>query len=328
MKKLRGLVILGSALFLFGCGGGGTTTTTSNSGSNPDSTNGGPVGYITIKLSNNGPRTLNFAHYSTPTTTPVLPLADSLRVVIKNNALVPVTTQGFDDNGDPITNTTHVLKEVTRIVKDYDLTYDAVNGYAIVGGATVPVPPGDHYTVEVLSSDKVKDASNNVVGHTMLKYGNSGEFQVTGGATATPAITVTAIAPAITPPMSGILSLNPYTVSLTKPAEIRNTWYLEQSLSPITSLYLYNPADTAGNGTGITLTALFLANNTPTQQLYLQGLFFIDDSLLDSTEINDANKTWTKWTLNYPNPTHAPSDGNLYAGLNSLSDVISTVNGL
>src|SRR6266702_7417838 len=114
MKKLRDLVVLGSALLLFGCGGGGTTTTASNSGSNPGSTNGGPIGYITINLSNNGPRALNFVHYSTPTITPALPNADSLRVVIKNNDLVPVSSQGYDDNGDPITITTYVLKEVTR----------------------------------------------------------------------------------------------------------------------------------------------------------------------------------------------------------------------
>lgn len=284
MKKLRGLVLLGSALFLFGCGGGGTTTTSSYTGSTGGTTGTGGGGGGTTGAT--GTITINFVQPTTTTaansprllaTASAQPAANYVRVLIRN-----IST---DDVGT-------VMVNYSKIV-NVDLTTSATSA-----SATVPAGPG--YAVDVISAYSLDHGIHN----KMLKYGNVADVTVNPGVNSAIPITLQKI-----------------DTTLTVPAAVPTgtTYYLAVSklAFPLGTANYYRTATSAftdnafTTGTPITLANIFLTADTianatdPSIVHYFQAVFSIDSAFLDPAVATDVAANWTYY---YPDLTLTPAD--------------------
>jgi len=215
-------------------------------------------------------------------------LRDHFRVVVKQVAEVVVQ----DEEGNDFTITT----ELRRVVVDN----------TIPGSVQIAVPPGDGYTAEVLTYQQVLPINN------MLEYGKSTVFSVVSGQNTAVAMTLTPVFEYITMTApDNVVSGLTYNVATVKTVPLRLQYFLSQAASttawPI-------PAFVAGYGSleGVQRTSGNVTLIAPVvgtaQNLYLQGQFFIDDSLLSDAERKLATPpTWTNWRINCPDPAYTES---------------------
>lgn len=294
MKKFACLCI-GILLFgIMGCGGGGGTTTTAIApgGDGGGGTGGGgetftgPVGFITVSiLSPSGPTTK--VPLSTGGQTAINSLRDHFRVVVKQVADFTY----LDEENNPFT----VRTEVRRIVLDN----------TIPGTLQIAVPPGidNDYTVEVLTYQQ-----NGLTYKKLLQYGKSAPFSVRSGVTTPVELTLIPIAQYITMTApSNVVSGFAYNISIDKTVPLRSQYYLSQtdniSAWPISDFVAgYGPTGTQRTSGSVSFTAPTVAAQS---NLYLQGQFFIDDSLLSAQELLPATPpTWSNWRINCPDPAY------------------------
>lgn len=300
MKKVFFLLMV--ALLVIGCGGGGETTTSSSgipggdTGGNTGGNGGtitGPVGYITVTLPEGvkGPSTLVAVRDGAPT---FQALRNAFRVVAKRSDIV----NGIDEEGNPYS----VRVESLRVVQDSPA----------VGTVRIAVPAGAGYTVEVLTYD------NSATLKHMLEYGITAPFDVVPGANLPQDLKLYAVSTFITMTVQDAVTRASvdnltagfaYNVNVVKTVPLREKFYLTQtdntSLWPIDSFVVGYGTD---NGVHM-LTALNVSFTAPnpgvTSNLYLQGQFFIDDSLLsDSERIPKTPPTWSNWRIDCPDPAY------------------------
>lgn len=264
MNKLRGLVVLGSALFLFGCGGGGTTTTSSNiggGGSNPTAVSN--PGYVTINFSQAPKSNQVIKAASSPT----LPTANWVRVVIRNFGTY------VDENDNTITYTTY------KDVEDFDLSATT--------SATIPIPQANGYRIDVISY--YKTANNNA----LLKLGSQVDVNITAGITTSVTINMALINAQIALP-SSIISGTPYSATVTTGGFPLTGGNLRVSSSAIVDA----PAYSSTIFGALTQTGASLPVGSVSITQYFQGIFFLDAACLKATD------SQTLWTYYYPNPSY------------------------
>ena len=300
MKKVFYLLIV--ALLMVGCGGGGETTTSSsgipggdtggNTGGNGDTLTG-PVGYITVTLPEGvkGPSTLVAVRDGAPT----LPsLRNAFRVVAKRSDIV----NRIDEEGNPYS----VLVEILRVVRDSPSS----------GTVSIAVPAGAGYTVEVLTYD------NSATLKRMLEYGRTAPFDVVPGDNPEKDLRLYPVSTFITMTVQDNVSRAAvdnvtagfaYNVNVVKTVPLRQKFYLTQTANagpwPIDSFVVGYDIDlgvhvlTASN---VSFAAPIVVTDS---NLYLQGQFFIDDSLLsDSERIPRTPPTWSNWRIDCPDPAY------------------------
>lgn len=288
MKKA--LILSLVALLMVGCGGGGGTTTTSSDIPGGDTGGGGgtptgPVGYITVSFPGPSAPETRVPVASGGLTT-IAGLRDHFRIVVKQVAEVVAQ----DEEGNPYTITT----ELQRIVVDN----------TIPGSVQVAVRPGDGYTAEVLTYHQVLPINN------MLEYGKSIVFSVVSGQNTAVAMTLTPVSEYITMTApNDVVSGLTYNVATVKTVPLRPEYFLSQAAStsawPIPDFVAGYGAGTLRTSGNVTLTAPVVGT---AQNLYLQGQFFIDDSLLKDTERKTATPpTWSNWRINCPDPAYTES---------------------
>ena len=297
MKKALLLSLV--ALLMVGCGGGGGTTTSSNGIPGGDTGGGGgtptgPVGYITVVLpeGTKGPATLVPVRSGAPS---FQSLRNMFRVVVKRMDVVP----SEDEEGNPIT----INVEAFRVVKD-SLSTEAV---------TIAVPAGSGYVVEVLTYNL---PSGGTV-RSMLEYGKTAAFDVVPGDNPGQPLTLTPVSTFITmtiqdnvtrAAVTNVTSGFPYNVNLVKTVPLRQKYYLGQTANaaswPIASFVVGYDTDLGVH----MLTASNVSFTAPTvvetSNLYLQGQFFIDDSLLSAQERVTNPPVWPNWRINCPDPAY------------------------
>jgi hypothetical protein len=289
MKKLFGLSILMliTALLLFGCSGG-------NGGNDAN-----PAGYSSVDPEGgNGPTAstgfllINFVHGQTPVKAPpsrtaTLPAPDKIRVVVRNGISSTIVTTDYDAEGEPISSSTTV----------WATTYKQIADIAVPGSASIPVDHGTGYLVDIIS---YQSGARNVI----LKYGNARNINIVSGQSTTVFVTLNPIDTTITAPAS-VDSGTAYTVAVNN-----NVFPLRRdtkNLRVSTGAAISDLFDYSGSLISFQLQAPILGWTDTPVSIYYQGLFFIDDELLDPVK-NPATDVWSKWAYYYPNPTFPQPD--------------------
>jgi hypothetical protein len=296
MKKICGLLImlLMSALFMFGCNGGGNNTTNqanpsggnTGGGDNPTA-DGGNNTTADVTPANAGYLVINFDEGQThmKAAGSSLPTPDKVRVVVRQRSSSTVTTSETDGQGDPIPGT-----ETSTTV--WTTTYKQIVDLVVPGSATIPVTQGTGYLVDIISYQA--GSSRNV----MLKYGNAQNIDIVSGQSTTVPIVLSPINATITTPAS-IDSGSAYMATANN-----NVFPLrsdKKNLRVSTTGTISDLFDYSSSFTSFQVTAPILAPTDSPKTIYCQGLFFIDDELLDPVK-NPATDVWSKWTYYYPNP--------------------------
>jgi len=299
MKKV--IYLLLATMLMVGCSGGGGTTTSSTDipgGTTGGGTGGGggtftgPVGYITVTLPEGvkGPTTMVPVRSGAPT---FQSLRNMFRVVVKRMDVVDTT----DEEGNPIT----INVEAFRVVQD-SLSTQSV---------TIAVPAGTGYVVEVLTYN----LSGTI--RSMLEYGKTDPFNVVPGNNPGQPLTLAAVSTFITMTVQdnvtkvavdNVTTGFPYNVNVVKTVPLRQKFYLTQTANtttwPIASFVVGYDTNlgvnmlTASNVSFIALPVAVASN------LYLQGQFFIDDSLLSAQERVTNPPVWPNWRINWPDPAY------------------------
>jgi hypothetical protein len=272
-----------------GCGGGATTTSGIPGGGSGGEIGGGgevvtgPVGYITISMQPDGPAPN--VPLATGGQATITGLRDHFRVVVKQVLDVEI----IDEENNPYI----VRTELRRIVQDN----------TIPGSVQIAVPPGDGYTVELLTYDQAGSINN------MLQYGQSATFSIASGVNTLVPVTLNPVSQyvTITAP-DNVVTGFAYSVSIGKTVPLRSPYYLSQ-LDNTASWPI--PNFVAGYGTGIQRTATSVSFTAPAvtaqSNVYLQGQFFIDDSLLNASELAAGAAAWSNWRINCPDPAYTQS---------------------
>ena len=287
--KRSAFVFIGVMLFVFmGCGGGvgGTGTSGIPGGVGGGGTGGGgdvatgPVGYITVSMQPDGPEP-NVPLVAGGQAT-IRGLYTHFRVVVKQ----VVDVEYLDEENNRITVRTELRREVA----------DGARG----GTVSIGVPPGDGYTVELLTSAQAGSINN------MLEYGRSATFSLTSGETKSITLTLLPVSSFITiDAPDNVVTGYTYGVSINKTVPLRSQYYLSQTASTGPWPIIPNFVD----GTGIPSTATSVTFTAPpatlpSDNVYLQGQFFIDDSLLNASELVAGPAAWSNWRINCPNPVY------------------------
>jgi len=282
---------------LAGCGGGGTSTSGIPSDGSGGGTGGGggivpsgPVGYITVSFSgSSAPATM--VPVRTGGLATIAGLRTHFRVVVRR----VVQQEILDEENNPATINVEVLR--------------AVQDNVIDGVVQIAVPAATGYTAEVLTYDQ--EGSINY----MLEYWKSNLFDLASGQNFTPTWAINGAAVSTFINMSlpdNVTSRFSYTASVTKTVPLRQTYYLTQQESIATwPIADFNPIAAAGYGTpdSIPRTVPTVSLTAPivdiAQNLYLQGQFFIDDSLLkDAERLPATTPAWSNWRINCPDPRY------------------------
>jgi hypothetical protein len=278
MRKFAGLLLLVLllmfALLMIGCGhgGGGTTAGTSSGGNG----GGGPV--VGNDTSNMGYIMINFTQAPTQVKASkagsTLPAATNARVVIRRFD----TDTTYDTDGNP--------------VQTIGLVYKKIQDFVVPGSISpIPVPAANGYQVDIIS---YRTSSLSGSHKSMLKYGTTGPtVNVVSGSTSSVSLSVSPIDAGLTVPTT-IPSGSAYTVSVNAGPPLRNEKNLRVTSSVISDLFSY------GTSTAVTSfdrTAPALNITDPAQNMYFQGLFFLNDDLLDP-----ATESWQDWRYYEPNP--------------------------
>lgn len=327
--------LLGLALFLLlaGCGGGGQTASSGGSGGDTVSTGGEPAippgfGVIRLNFTQAGASAPEDVRSLVAVNEP-LPAPDNVRIAARRITTEDVTYT--DDEGNDITVT--VTHEVFRKIVDINWPAPSVS---------IAVPAADNYVVEVLSS---KIAYDNVLDprtyyHTMLKYAKLDDVDVLAGQTTqSPSIVAQPIAGYLTiglPVLSGqaasVVSGNPYAITVSwDNVPFRRPYHFQQFVDDISNgpppSPLFVSATSPSFTSNVTFTPLYLTVSPASAiywNLYIQSLFFIDDSWKADT---DPVNWWRQWRFYYPNPTTAFGDPPLLLKLFPLGtvDIIITL---
>ncbi len=271
LVSLKVLVLLMSVLLIFGCGSGGDTTISSDQGG--EAPGGSPGDAIAPGM---GRIVVEFAEG--PIKAGIVAQALSAgfgRVVVSKFG----ETTALDEDGNPVTYFTLIHKQIADV--------------SIPGTAAMQVPADTGYQIDVITYAKV--GSLNVA----IKTGNKAGVSVTQGIDNNVSISLSAIAATLNIPTlieSGIT----YSLLNANASPIRNDiGYVRHSFSPITAdTFTFNDPSTFIAGT-VSPANKFQAppsSTIPSTDLYLQGQFFIDTSLLKDTEL----KQWYNWTYYSP----------------------------
>lgn len=171
----------------------------------------------------------------------------------------------------------------------------------ILGSIQLAVPPGDGYTVELLTYQLSGSIRN------MLQYGQSGTFTVASGQSASVSVTLNPVSQYITMTApDNVVTGYAYSVSISNTVPLRSQYNLSQ-IDNTASWPIPNFVNGYGTGTERTATSVSFTAPTVTGQsnVYLQGQFFIDDSLLSASELLPATPpTWSNWRINCPDPAY------------------------
>jgi hypothetical protein len=287
MKKAFFLLLV--ALLMVGCGGGGGTTSSSDipggGAGGGGGTVSGPVGYITVSFPGPAaPETLVPVRAGGLAT--IAGLRDHFRLVVRQMA----TVQFLDEEG----NLVNALVETRRYIADN----------TVPGSLRMAVSPGDGYTAEVLTYHQSGSVNN------MLEYAISNVFAVVSGADTAVSMALIPVSQYITMTApDNVVSGLSYSVSTSKTVPLRSQYYLSQFESTALWPTITNFVAGYGSPGAVQRTLGAVSFTAPTvlaqSRLYLQGQFFIDDSLLSAAERAPTTPpAWSNWRINCPDPAY------------------------
>jgi len=244
-----------SVLFVFGCGGGGGGGVGDNAGEGGGDYTGSDAGFITLQ----------FGQPDAPGEVSALATsANWARIVIRK-----------------LTTIYHVDPEYgdwIEVRTDYKDVYDL----SIPGTATIPVPPGEDYRIDILTFNR-SGALNDIYQH-----GFTEGVDIVPGDITTVTITLGTVTPTLTGPGS-VASGAPYNFSLNASFPLRSGGYVAVNTTGTGSY----PTVTLGPGLTLSaspsFTAPTLGMSDTERTAYYTGYFFLDDSLLDTGDL------WYNW---------------------------------
>lgn len=332
MKKKCALSWVLFVLLMIGCGGGGSGTTagtpTDSSADNPDGVPSASMGTITVQFPQEESVSKEVALI---TTAPATITATHARLVVRRTVIGDVvkteTRRIWDSDAE-------IFRTITGPVTYHHVTYDAyknIKDGTIPGEVAIAVPPGEAYTLEVLTYRQNANETK-----TMVKYAKTNAFDILAGEAKSITISLLPIAVDISAPgtvISGfnysvavdinkysvpetpdtrIITLAPagtdYTtmpaVTMAKSSPLRSAGNLLQetsdNINPFTPVTVTGAEGATPGMVNFTFTPPVVATKPSTGDWHLgfTGTFYINDNLLKSAELAH----WSDWVCN-PEPT-------------------------